>query len=170
VQGTSDHLHFEPRLGEAAAVSVRMSDRDSIELAAVDGRLPVTLVGDGLRAHGRAVRVVPASLSIVRQLDRAGAIVPYVGAGVMLPVVRRAVDVAAIPSLHVGRVEQPDHGALVLQSGARVSFGERWWLGVDAKYLPAASTFETRTRENTSDALQTNVHPLVVATGVGVRF
>jgi|GEM_PF-5300559 len=168
IQGTNDHLSFARRFGSAAAVSMRVADGSTLEFAASDARMPSTLHAAGT-ATGRAIRFIPASLSLLRDLDNRW-IVPYVGAGIEYPMLRRAVDVVSMPSLHIVRVEQPDHPALVLQTGARMSLGARWSVGVDAKYVPAASTFETRTTENRSDGLQTNFHPFVIATGLGVRF
>lgn len=147
---------------------MRVADGSTVELAASNARMPSTLHAVGT-ASGRAIRFIPASLSLLRDLDDR-MIVPYVGAGIEYPMIRRAVDVVSMPALHVFRIEQPDHPALVLQTGARMSLGAHWSLGVDAKYVPAASTFETRTTEDRGDGLQTNFHPLVIATGVGVRF
>lgn len=168
VQGTGDHLSFATRAGSAAAISMRITDVSTIEVAASDARMPSTLHARGT-ANGRAIRFVPASLSLLRDLDDR-LIVPYVGAGIEYSVVRRAVDVVSMPSLHIVRIEQPDHPALVLQTGARMSLGKRWSVGVDAKYVPAAATFETRTTEDRADGLQTNFHPLVISTGLGIRF
>ena len=169
VQGTSDHLTFGDRLGSAAAFKMRIADGSTLEVAASSARMPSTLHADGSAAPGRSIRFVPASLSLLRDLDN-GFIVPYVGAGIEYPMVRRGLDVVSVPSMHILRIEQPDHAALVVQTGARMEIGTHWNLGVDAKYIPAASTFETRTTENRHDALQTNFHPLVIATGIGLRF
>ena len=148
---------------------MRIADGSTLELAASSTRMPSTLHADGAMTSGRAIRFVPASLSLLRDLgDRL--IVPYVGAGIEYPMLRRAIGVASAPSLHIVRIEQPDHAALVLQTGARMALGTRWSVAVDAKYVPAASTFETRTTEDRGDGLQTNFHPLVIATGIGVRF
>src|SRR4029077_6815126 len=57
-----------------------------------------------------------------------------------------------------------------LQAGARMPLARRWWLGAEAKMLPLSSTFETNKAEDPGHALQTNFHPVVVMTGVGVRF
>ena len=168
VQGTSDHLSFGERFGSGAAISMRIAGGSTIEIAASSARMPSTLRAEGTAA-GRAIRFIPASLSLLRDLD-SRMIVPYVGAGIEYPMLRRAVDVVSMPSLHVVRIEQPDHPALVLQTGARMSLGTHWSVGVDAKYVPAASTFEARTTEVRGDLLQTNFHPLVIATGLGVRF
>jgi len=168
VQGTNDRLSFGDRFGSGAAVSMRIANASTLEVAASNARMPSTLHASGI-ATGRAIRFVPASLSLLRDLDNR-MIVPYVGAGIEYPMLRRAVDVVSLPSLHVVRIEQPDHPALVLQTGARMLLGTRWSLGVDAKYVPAASTFETRTTEDRTDGLQTNFHPFVIATGLGVRF
>jgi len=147
---------------------MRIADGSTLEVAASNARMPSTLRADGSATGGRSIRFIPASLSLIRDLD-SGMIVPYVGAGIEYPMVRRAVDVVSAESLHVVRIEQPDHPALVVQSGARMAIGTRWSVGVDAKYIPAASTFETRTVEERR-ALQTNFHPLVIATGLSMRF
>lgn len=168
VQGTNDHLSFGERFGEGAAISMRIADGSTIEVALSNARMPSTLRAAGSTA-GRSIRFIPASLSFLRDLDDR-IIVPYVGAGIEYPMLRRAVDIVSMPSLHIVRLEQPDHPALVLQTGARMSLGTHWSLGIDAKYVPAASTFEARTTENRGDLLQTNFHPLVIATGLGVRF
>lgn len=168
VQGTNDHLSFGERLGSGAAVRMRVAYGSAIEIAASSARMPATLHAGGTAA-GRSIRFIPASLSLLHDLD-SRMIVPYVGAGIEYPMLRRAVDVVSVPSLHVVRIEQPDHPALVLQTGARMALGTHWSVGVDAKYVPAASTFEARTTEVRGDLLQTNFHPLVIASGVGIRF
>ena len=151
-----------PRLGPGAAVEARVDDHLLLQLAANEARPRVSLDG----APGRRIRVVPLSFTLLERIETRGPIEPYAGAGIEFPFVRRAVE----PVAGVAHIEQPDHVALVLQSGARVPLGRRWWLGADAKVLPFSSTFETHTAENPRHAQQTNFHPVVVAAGAGVRF
>lgn len=167
VQPTSAYLRLAPALGPGAAANVQLGDALALQLAANEARPRVSLRGDD-GSDGRRVRVVPLSLSLVRTFGE-GAIEPYAGAGLAIPFVRHADDVVSAPPAHVTRIEQPDHVALIAQLGAKVPLRGRWWAGVDAKLFPFESTLETHT-EGRRNALQTNFHPLIVATGVGVRF
>ena len=144
-------------------MEARVSDRVTVQLAANEARPRVSLRGDG---SGQRIRVVPLSFSLQERVGTRGPIEPYVGTGIEFSLLRRALQ----PVAGVARIEQPDHVALVLQAGARMPLARRWWLGADAKVLPFSSTFETHNAEDPGHGLQTNVHPVVVMTGVGVRF
>lgn len=169
IQDTSAHLRLAPRLGPMASIEARLSERASLQLAGNEASPRASLRDGEASASGKRIRVVPLSLSLVERIETRGAIAPYVGAGVIFPLVRRALDVVALPSMQIVRIEEPDHGALVLQAGARTALSQRWWLGVDAKIFPAESTLETH-RAARPRASQTNFHPLIVSTGMGLRF
>lgn len=168
VQPTSAHLRLAPRLGAGAAANVQLGDALALQLAADEARPRVSLRGES-GAEGRRIRVVPLSLSLVRQFGAGARVEPYAGAGLAFPFVRRADDVVTAPAMHVTRIEQPDHVALIAQLGARVPLRGRWWAGLDAKLFPFESTLETHV-EGRRGALQTNFHPLIVAAGMGVSF
>jgi len=169
IQGTSEYLRIAPRTGPAAAAEVHLGEKTALQLAASEAWPRVSIRGaEG--AAGRRIRVVPLSFSLLQRFGEGARIEPYVGAGIEFPLLRRSDDVVASSAMHITRIEQPDHVALVLQAGARMPLGERWWIGMDAKVLPAESTLETHRAEHPRDALQTNFHPLVLATGVGIRF
>jgi len=169
VQLTSAYLHLVPSLGPAAAAEMQLDDRLALHLAANEARPRASLRGEN-GAEGRRLRVVPLSLSLVRRFGEGGRVEPYAGAGLAFPFVRHADDVVDAPAMRVTRIEQPDHVAVIAQLGARMPLSGRWWAGVDAKVFPFESTFETHRAEFPRDGLQTNFHPLIVTTGVGVRF
>jgi len=168
VQPTSAYLRLAPSLGPAAAADVQLGHDLALQLAASEARPRASLRGEG-GGEGRRLRVVPLSLSLVRRFGDGARVEPYAGAGLAFPFVRRSLDVVDASAMHVTRIEQPDHVALIAQLGARVPLSGRWWAGVDAKLFPFESTLETHV-EGRRGALQTNFHPLIVATGVGVRF
>jgi outer membrane protein W len=163
VQGTSTYLRVAPQAGPSLAADLWIGDNTALQLAASEAWPRVSVRHGG---EGRRIRVVPLSFSLLQRIDAGGYVQPYVGAGIELPFLRRSNDAV----VGITRIEQPDHLALVLQAGARVPLGQRWWIGMDAKVLPAQSTLETHRAEYPRDALQTNFHPLVLATGVGMRF
>jgi hypothetical protein len=94
---------------------------------------------------------------------------PYFGAGITYLAIRDS-HVANAPEMHIIHIANPDHPALVVEGGVRVRTTDRVSLVGDVKFGPAASTLETFTREVRNDGLQTNVHPLVVSTGVALHF
>ncbi|HEV2721929.1 MAG TPA: OmpW family outer membrane protein [Thermoanaerobaculia bacterium] len=163
IQRTSEYLRVAPRAGPALAADLWLRDKTALQIAASEA-WPRVAIRDG--GEGRRIRVVPLSFSLLQRVDAGAHVQPYVGAGIELPLLRRGNE----PVAGIARIEQPDHVALVLQAGARVPLGQRWWIGMDAKVLPAESTLETHRAEYPRDALQTNFHPLVLATGLGVRF
>lgn len=169
VQPTSAYLRLAPSLGPAAAAEMQLGGRLALQLAANEAWPRASIRGPN-GGEGKRIRVVPLSFSLLRQFAPNARVQPYAGAGLAFAFVRRADDVVISREMHVVRIEQPDHVALVLQVGARVPLARRWWAGVDAKVFPAESTFETHRAEFPRDGLQTNFHPLIVATGVGVRF
>jgi outer membrane protein W len=169
VQPTSAYLRLAPSLGPAMAADLQLGDKRALQLAANEARPRASIRGEN-GAEGRRIRVVPLSFSLLQRFGASARVQPYAGAGLAFPFVRRANDVVDAPAMHVTRIEQPDHVAVIAQLGARVPLSGRWWAAVDAKVFPFESTFETHRAEYPRDGLQTNFHPLIVTTGVGVRF
>ena len=170
IQGTDDHLRFEPRTGAGGSLSMPVGDTTRVAVGVSNAELPSVLHVDNVRLRGRTVGVLPVSASLLTTLGSSDVVQPYIGAGVLYFFARHAEGIGAAPSLHVMRLESPDHPAVLVEAGVRVPIASRWSFVADAKYGPAPSTMETFTTEIPHDGLQTNFHPLILSSGIGVHF
>jgi hypothetical protein len=166
---TAAHLRPEPRLGAGVAMTARLSEHYEASVGGSMALLPVSLRSPGEKDHGRVIRVVPLSASLLADVFTAERWTPYLGGGIFLPLVRHAVDPAEVSVLHIKRIEQPDHGAILLEGGVRYAAARRWSLVGDVKFDPVWSTLEVQARE-LRRTQQTNFHPLIVSTGIAARF
>ena len=147
-----------------------MTDRVSIEAkaAAIESRLMVRTIGSDFIAIanlGRA-KIFPLSALMQWHMSEHGAVRPYLGAGfahVILHNVNRSVGTSA------AGIHFRDPTGLVVDGGLEIHLAKRWGIFGDARYIPIESK-STAAFVGTLSSVKMSVRPLIVSTGVALRF
>ena len=166
-------IRFDPEFGTGggagAGLNFFVTDRVSIEAkaGALESQLRVRTIGSDFIATaelGRA-KIYPLSALLQWHVSQHGTVRPYLGAGVahiILHNVNRSVSSAS--GIHF-----KDPTGLVVDGGLEFNLAKRWGLFADARYIPVESK-STATFVGTSSSVTMNVRPLIVSTGLAVRF
>jgi len=167
-------IRFDPEFGTGggagAGLDFFVTDRVSIEAkaAALESQLRVRTIGSDFIATaelGRA-KIYPLSALLQWHVSQHGTVRPYLGVGiahVILHNVNRSVGSSAT-GIHF-----KDPTGLVVDGGLEFNLAKRWGLFADARYIPVESK-STATFVGTSSSVTMNVRPLIVSTGLAVRF
>ncbi len=160
---------YAPRVELQIGVAVFLPRGLAMRFSETRGRVPLMLSGAASPAGRSSVLMISRTV-ILDAVRSRGNLEVSAGMGVLLPVVRNLSPDVSSGSLTLVRASSPDHAALVVNLGTAWRLSPRLRLIADVKYEPYPSTVEVRRSSYPNDDLEANLHLLVVATGISVRF
>jgi outer membrane protein len=167
-------FRFEPQFGTGGGAGIGLNffitDRVSIETKAaeLESNLRVRIVGADFIATANLghAQIFPISAVLQWHLSEHGTIRPYLGAGVAHVILH---DVNRSVSPSATGIHFKDPTGLVVDGGLEFNLSKRFGIYGDARYIPV-ETKSTATFVPTTSAVQMNVRPLIVSTGIAWRF
>jgi outer membrane protein len=167
-------FRFDPQFGTGGGAGVGvnffLSDRVSIETkaAALESQLRVRIIGSDFIATANLghAQIFPISAVLQWHLSEHGTIRPYLGAGVAHVILH---DVNRSFSGSATGIHFKDPTGLVVDGGLEFNLSKRFGIYGDARYIPV-ETKSTASFVGTTSAVQMNVRPLIVSTGIAWRF
>jgi outer membrane protein W len=172
VGGTGSSIAAAGSLGVEAAVGYALRPRWALELAL--GVAAIDLESEGGQAPGidaGTIDLQSAALSLTYRFATEGKIDPYLGLGVAYLNPGGWEVTPDLLAAGIGDIAFTTDFRLSTQVGADWTFGARWRLNADLRYVPMTTrmTFVTSTGE-TLDKAALQINPILVSLGVGYSF
>jgi outer membrane protein len=166
-------VQYEPKFntggGVGGGINWFFTDRVSLEMkaAALRSHLHIRQTGSDFVTVGDLgyAQIYPITALLQWHMLEGTAIRPYIGAGAGHVIVRN-IEKRAIGLTGV-RFQDPT--GLVIDGGLELSLSKRWSLLGDARYTPI-ETHSRVTFGGTTSTARIDVKPLVVSTGIALRF
>lgn len=115
------------------------------------------------------IKHLPPTLSVQYHFD-AGALRPYVGAGINYTIFFDESTDADVEALGIDDLDLDDSIGLAWQVGADYELGNGWLLNADARYIDIDTEATLTAADGTSATVDVDIDPYVFSVGVGYRF